>query len=101
ERVLPIGRPTPNALPCDAHCQKPSRFTVKSPPKLNVGFVAIFDGIVASAPQIKSGSPAKSATPLVILILRNLRRVTLRARSVAESCSLIAGRNSYMRTVFG
>src|SRR5207248_2265759 len=54
-------------MPCPVTriAPKPSRFTVKSPPKLNVGFVAIFDGIVASAPQLRSGFPAKTETPVI------------------------------------
>ena len=58
---------------------KPSRFTVKSPPKLNVGFVAMFDDVDVSAPRITSDLPARSAAPLAKLIPRNLRRVTLRS----------------------
>jgi hypothetical protein len=67
---------------------KPSRLTVKSPPKLNVGFVAMFDDVVVSAPRITSDLPARSAAPLAKLIPRNLRRVTpgFSFRSEALSC---------------
>ena len=57
---------------------KPSRLTVKSPPKLNVGFVAIFDDVPVSAPRITSDLPARSAAPLAKVIPTNLRRVTPR-----------------------
>src|ERR1044071_2438605 len=56
---------------------KPRRFTVKSPPKLNVGFVAMFDVPAAAAPRSTSDLLARSAAPLARLIPRNLRRVTL------------------------
>src|SRR3954454_18643962 len=58
---------------------KPRRLTVKSPPKLNVGFVAIFDDVAASPPRIISDLPARSAAPLAMLIPTNLRRVTQRS----------------------
>src|SRR5262249_37950746 len=68
---------------------KPSRFTVKSPPKLNVGFVAIFEDVAVSAPRITSDLPATSAAPLAKLIPRNLRRVTLAFWSQSEALSCI------------
>src|SRR5258707_977656 len=43
---------------------KPRRLIVKSPPKLNVGFVAMFDDVAVSAPRITSDLPARSAAPL-------------------------------------
>jgi hypothetical protein len=52
---------------------------MKSPPKLNVGFVAMFDDVDVAAPRITSDLPARSAALLAKLIPRNLRRVTLAA----------------------
>src|SRR5580765_2464783 len=67
---------------------KPSRLTVKSPPKLNVGFVAMFDDVAVFAPRITSDFPARSAAPLARVIPTNLRRVTLAfsLRCEASSC---------------
>src|SRR5947207_15991126 len=55
---------------------KPSRLTVRSPPSAKVGFEAIFDAVVESAPKITSDFPTKSAAPLATAVPRNCRRVT-------------------------
>ena len=52
---------------------------MKSPPKLNVGFVAMFDDVAVLAPRITSDLPARIAAPLARVIPTNLRRVTLRS----------------------
>ena len=79
---------------------KPSRLTVKSPPKLNVGFVAIFDDVPVSAPRITSDFPARSAAPLAKVIPTNLRRVTPRSWFRAASSSVMTRGDTFMKTVF-
>ena len=76
---------------------KPSRLTVKSPPKLNVGFVAIFDDVPVSAPRITSDLPARSAAPLAKLIPRNLRRVTLAFSFRSEVAVMHAAQRTFMQ----
>src|SRR5262245_23473669 len=80
---------------------KPSRLTVRSPPKLNVGFVAMFDDIAVSAPRITSCLPARSAAPPARVIPTNLRRLTLRSwLTTAPTSSLIMRRSTIEKTAF-
>src|SRR6476620_6747886 len=79
---------------------KPSRLTVKSPPKLNVGFVAIFDDVPVSALRITSDLPARTAAPLAKVIPTNLRRVTSRSWFRAASSSVMTRGDTFMKTVF-
>src|SRR6267142_3596758 len=79
---------------------KPRRLTVKSPPKLNVGFVAMFDDVAVLAPKITSDLPARIAAPLARLIPTNLRRVTPRSWFRAASSSVMTRGDTFMTTVF-
>src|SRR5438552_5716920 len=62
----PVSRIAPN----------PRRLTVRSPPNLQVGFVATLGDVDDSAPKITSNSPAKNAAPVNSVVPRNVRRVT-------------------------
>src|SRR5438067_10669814 len=79
---------------------KPSRLTLKSPPKSKLGFVAMFADVDVTAPRITSDLPARSAAPLARVIPTNLRRVTLRSWFAGASSSLMTRRDPFMETVF-
>src|SRR6476646_7894594 len=77
---------------------KPSRLTVRSPPKVKVVFVAIF--VDDSAPKITSDFPAKSAAPVARLVPRNLRRVTTRSLFDLGNSSVITRRSRFLKRAF-